>query len=169
MLCMFTKKIKIVAWKCVSYSCFKFFCLFAFLALKKVKIFESVFSEGYIKIKLCIFMKNFKLEKWLSYCNWIIAIWCDSSSSSSRNVNNLGLVVLRRTGQAGPITQFWHIINIILNQTIVPSKGHPLKMQWPSLSSAGKEPNLILKNQVSYISSFLLQQLLNHPIIKPPI
>ena len=34
---------------------------FAFLALKKIKIFEIVFSEGYIKIKLCTFIKNFKV------------------------------------------------------------------------------------------------------------
>ena len=40
-------------------------------------------------------------EEWLNYCNWIIEIWCDSSSggSSRRNINNLGPVVSKdKTG-----------------------------------------------------------------------
>ena len=51
-------------------------------------------------------MSRVQLEKWLSYCNCIIEIWCDRSRS--RNVKNLGPVVLRRTRQAGPI---WAVIH----------------------------------------------------------
>ena len=56
------KKLRLQLENCVSYGCFKFFCLFCIFSIEKIKILKIVYSKGYHKIMLCRVTKKFKVH-----------------------------------------------------------------------------------------------------------